>query len=182
MRGQVKEWESILSIHHTHEWACFLFKKSHKIVCISEGTYIHNAIRYNLLQEKIINITQYVLGLAFSEDKQSIVLIRKNRPSFLAGLLNGVGGHIELGESAIQAMQREFKEETNIDTNIEQWQSSTTEYFNDYTLHWFTTQLSEKQLTQLTSLTDESVAIYNIATLNSSELAPDLLKYIKLSM
>ena len=38
-----------------------------------------------------------VVGFAFTEDRRSVILIRKNRPEWQAGRLNGVGGHIEPG-------------------------------------------------------------------------------------
>lgn len=65
--------------------------------------------------------TEYVLAVAFSVDRRKILLIRKLTPEWQRGLLNGPGGKIELGETPLQAMIREFKEETNIDTTIEHW-------------------------------------------------------------
>lgn len=54
----------------------------------------------------------YVLGFMFSDDKKHVVLIRKNKPAWQAGLLNGVGGKIEENELPHDAMVREFYEET----------------------------------------------------------------------
>ena len=51
-----------------------------------------------------------VLGFLF--DFNDVLLIEKARPNWQKGRLNGIGGHIEDGESPIQAMIREFKEET----------------------------------------------------------------------
>jgi len=60
---------------------------------------------------------QYVLGFCFSRDKEEVVLIRKNRPEWQKGKLNGVGGKIEPEDaSPLHAMVREFKEETGVDT------------------------------------------------------------------
>ena len=61
----------------------------------------------------------YALGFLFSEDLKHVILIRKNRPSYLEGKLNGVGGKIEPGESHKSAMIREFKEETGV--QFEEW-------------------------------------------------------------
>ena len=61
----------------------------------------------------------YTLGFLFSKDGNVVWLIRKKRPTWQAGLLNGVGGHIEKDESAIDAMIREFKEEAGL--SIADW-------------------------------------------------------------
>ena len=56
---------------------------------------------------------QYCLGFLFDIfDRDKVALIRKNRPSWQAGLLNGIGGKLEEGETYRQAMVREFFEET----------------------------------------------------------------------
>lgn len=55
---------------------------------------------------------EYVLGIMFSEDEKKVLTIWKNRPSWQAGKLNGIGGKIEAGESPLEAMHREFIEET----------------------------------------------------------------------
>jgi len=57
---------------------------------------------------------RYVLGFMF--DFGHVALIRKNRPAWQAGKFNGIGGHIEPGEEPVEAMEREFREETGVDT------------------------------------------------------------------
>lgn len=60
-------------------------------------------------------MTKYVVGFMFNEKKDKVLLIRKNRPEWQKGRLNGVGGHIEeYDRNENQAMIREFREETNI--------------------------------------------------------------------
>jgi hypothetical protein len=61
---------------------------------------------------------RYVLGFVFSEDSSRVLLVWKNRPAWQAGKLNGIGGKIEAGETPLQAMQREFREETLVDGYI----------------------------------------------------------------
>jgi 8-oxo-dGTP diphosphatase len=63
----------------------------------------------------------YVAGLMFSYDRQQVALIRKQKPEWQRGKLNGVGGKVEAGETAIEAMAREFKEETGCQTAEESW-------------------------------------------------------------
>jgi len=58
--------------------------------------------------------THYVAGFLFDRTHERVLLIRKNRPTWQAGRLNGGGGHIEPGESASAAMQREFVEEAGL--------------------------------------------------------------------
>lgn len=66
-------------------------------------------------------IKKYVLGFAYSENAESVVLIEKDRPDWQAGKLNGVGGKIETGEYPEIAMVREFEEETGVVTTINDW-------------------------------------------------------------
>ncbi len=57
----------------------------------------------------------YVLGFVFDLDYKHVLLVRKNRPFWQKGFLNGVGGHIEGDESAYEAMCRECLEESNLE-------------------------------------------------------------------
>ncbi len=57
----------------------------------------------------------YVLGFVFSPDLSEVYLIRKNRPEWQAGFLNGIGGKVEEGEAEEQAMAREAWEESGYD-------------------------------------------------------------------
>lgn len=62
-------------------------------------------------------MTHYCLGFLFTADRHSIVLIKKQKPTWQAGKWNGIGGHIEAGESASDAMRRECWEETGVDVD-----------------------------------------------------------------
>ncbi len=55
-----------------------------------------------------------VLGFVFNGSGDDVLLIRKARPKWQAGYLNGIGGHIEPGESPVEAMARECLEETGL--------------------------------------------------------------------
>lgn len=63
----------------------------------------------------------YCLGFLFSEDKRRIVLMRKLKPEFQKGRLNGVGGKVGPKETPTQAMVREFNEETGLETIERDW-------------------------------------------------------------
>lgn len=58
---------------------------------------------------------RYVVGFMFDETGTRVLLIRKTRPAWQAGKLNGIGGRIEDGETSDGAMHREFVEEVGID-------------------------------------------------------------------
>jgi 8-oxo-dGTP diphosphatase len=64
----------------------------------------------------------YVLGFLFNESMDSIVLIKKTKPDWQNGKLNGIGGKIEPHEpNPIDAMVREFEEETSVKTKNDDW-------------------------------------------------------------
>lgn len=57
---------------------------------------------------------RYACGFMFNEAKTHVLLITKCKPSWQAGKLNGIGGKVEHGETFLDAMVREFEEETGI--------------------------------------------------------------------
>lgn len=60
----------------------------------------------------------YVVGFLFSPDKKHVALIRKTKPDWMRGKLNGIGGKIEPSDgSPLAAMIREFEEETGRPTS-----------------------------------------------------------------
>lgn len=64
----------------------------------------------------------YVVGFMFSADGQKVLLIRKNKPEWQAGKLNGIGGKIETTDKdKWTAMAREFVEEAGIETDPYDW-------------------------------------------------------------
>lgn len=59
--------------------------------------------------------TRYVLGFMFDQKSYGVLLIQKQKPAWQKGKFNGIGGKIEPNENSLQAMRREFKEETGVD-------------------------------------------------------------------
>jgi 8-oxo-dGTP diphosphatase len=93
----------------------------------------------------------------FDVATQRVLLIRKRRPAWQAGKLNGVGGKIEAAESPIQALVREVREEAALDTVPEQWR-----YFGvmdgpEFLVHCF--ELRDDGITGFRSLTDETLEL-----------------------
>lgn len=62
----------------------------------------------------------YVVRFAFDENGR-VLLMEKQKPEWQKGFWNGVGGKIEKGEYAKDAICREFYEETGVTTSVLQW-------------------------------------------------------------
>lgn len=63
---------------------------------------------------KRVQKQKYCVGFLMDPTLSRVVLIRKVKPEWQHGLLNGVGGKCEPGEDALAAMHREFHEETGV--------------------------------------------------------------------
>lgn len=116
---------------------------------------------------------EYVLGLAFNASHDHIVLIRKNRPAWQAGKLNGPGGLIEDSEHSMASMQREFFQETTVQSNPSDWSHFLTIAVHthlqkdDYRVYCFATD--KLQIDQAQTVTDELVCIFPIIRLLHSQ-------------
>ncbi len=64
---------------------------------------------------------KYTLGYIFKPDLKKVLLVHKLDPEWQNGKINGVGGKVEEGESALNCIVREIKEETNLSTDKEKW-------------------------------------------------------------
>lgn len=108
---------------------------------------------------------KYVAGFLFSFNRDRIVLIRKERPAWQKGLLNGIGGHIEEGETPLQAMQREYKEEAELE--VDPWREFLVLHGKDWQVHFFRAFSTElPKMGELPQLTDEVIDVYQISKLN----------------
>lgn len=101
----------------------------------------------------------YACGFLIDTETNRVALIRKNRPVWQAGRLNAVGGKVEPGEWPLDAMRREFREETG--ARVDDWQHIATVL--DFTgsvyvyRHFDTTGLIDR----LATTTDEAVEIHS---------------------
>jgi 8-oxo-dGTP pyrophosphatase MutT (NUDIX family) len=59
--------------------------------------------------------TEYVCGFLFDRNFDFVALVKKSKPAWQVGLLNGIGGKVEpLDRDHNEAMEREFNEETGV--------------------------------------------------------------------
>lgn len=110
-------------------------------------------------------IKMYVVGFMFDINDFSVLLVEKRRPEWQYGRFNGPGGKIEAviehseydheRETGHQAMVREFKEETGIDTTIEDW-TCFAEIHGDHDGGWWMYAFKAKgDLSKAEQMTDE---------------------------
>lgn len=109
----------------------------------------------------------YVLGFAFEPNRNEVLLIEKTKPEWQAGFLNGIGGKVEDEESYTHAMTREFKEETGISTNEDEW--SLVGYLtigNSSSIAIFAINLPENKFFSFSSPTEELVGSYSVQSIS----------------
>jgi 8-oxo-dGTP diphosphatase len=111
----------------------------------------------------------YVAGFCFSECGKQVALIRKLNPEWQRGLLNGIGGKVEPGESPHAAMRREFEEETG--ARVEGWRLFCTATTEEDRLHFFT---ACGDLTALYSAETEEVVTVAVNDIPTLETIPNL--------
>ena len=100
-------------------------------------------------------MTEYVAGFLFDRAAQTVTLIRKNRPEWQAGRLNGIGGHIEPGETPATAMRREFREEAGLD--LDHWEHYATVQGDWGRVWFFRAAVDHTTLMSLRPQTDETI-------------------------
>jgi len=103
---------------------------------------------------------EYVLGFAYDQNTNRYALIRKNKPEWQKGLINGVGGKIEENEIPIDAMIREFREEAGMKTEFWQWKHFCSMQGPDFKVYVFLTLSSDESA--IYSATDEEVVFKSL--------------------
>lgn len=110
-------------------------------------------------------MTRYVVGLMFDEGRNNVVLIYKTHgPRCVVGRWNGVGGHIEPGETPIQAMVREYHEEAGVKTRATDWTPVAELSSGVAQVHFFTCE-DEGYWVDSHTCTKEAVAVFHVSEL-----------------
>lgn len=104
----------------------------------------------------------FVLGFALTEDKKAILLIKKNRPAWQKGLLNGVGGKVNPVETPKQAMIREGFEETGLYLKWDHRGYMTGINNDGSSFHCDIFSAVDDQIWKYNQPTDEKPAIYRV--------------------
>lgn len=99
----------------------------------------------------------YVCGFFVSPGRDRVLLIRKRRPAWQAGRLNGVGGKIEPGETPAAAIRREFREEAGLD--VSDWREGVTFTGTDWFAHFY---VAFGDVDAARAMTDEALEIHPV--------------------
>lgn len=107
----------------------------------------------------INGVTHYVLGFMFTTNFRYVALIRKQKPDWQRGRLNGIGGRVEYDERPIDAMTREFAEETGVITANRDWRCFVDMVFPGLEVHCY---VAKGDVDKLRSTTEETVEIWAV--------------------
>ncbi len=124
---------------------------------------------------------RYVVGFMFDSKMESVVMVKKNRPAWQAGLHNGIGGKIEDGETPVDAMVREFSEEAGVESAAGMWAHVLTLRFPYAEVEFFACQNDEIFRTVKTC-TDEEVVQMPIGRIEGKCVVENIPAAIELSM
>lgn len=122
---------------------------------------------------------RYVATFAFSLDEKRVALIRKNKPEWQKGYLNGIGGKVEEGETNLGAAQREFQEETGVLIPWEQLRRFCILRGNDFEVVFFRANID---LNQVRTTTDEHVFTIPVHALQNHPIIPNLAWLIPMAL
>lgn len=134
------------------------------------------------------DVIEYVVGFLFCHS--TVLLVRKARPTWQRGRMNGIGGKVEPGERPIDAMVREFQEETTLEVVDAQWTHFATLTGDDaggrfrqgaipkpFQVYFYTARLAyfpERNVETATMGSDEPVFWFDTVNLRSVKFLPNL--------
>jgi 8-oxo-dGTP diphosphatase len=120
-------------------------------------------------------VIRFVNGFLFSPGLEYVALIKKTHgPLGTIGKWNGIGGKVEPGESAHEAMAREFLEEAGVGFASGSWRHYASVSDGDSQWHCDFFELRSKWIENIRTLTDEEVRIHSM-----SELPRDLSNFTR---
>lgn len=103
---------------------------------------------------------KYVAGF-MKDSSDHIALVRKNKPKWQAGLLNGIGGGVEENEEPLAAMCREWEEETG--AYYWDWEFFAELRFDDCAVHFFKAHVHELPHFPATNDIGEAIEVHSFS-------------------
>lgn len=109
-------------------------------------------------------MTHATLGFVFTADLKKVLLIKKSRPHWQVGKINGLGGKCEGEESVEDCISREVSEEANLKIPPKKWKKIATLSWQEWNVT-ILTAIWSGSLKEAESLTDEQVSWCKVAQL-----------------
>lgn len=100
----------------------------------------------------------YVTGFLLSTSGDEVLLVRKKRPIWQAGLWNGLGGRIYSGENWARAMDRKAQDEAGVQVT---WRKITAIVWNEVCVHFYAA-CCDRSLRRWSQKGDEELAIHHV--------------------
>lgn len=122
----------------------------------------------------------YTLAFIFNEDLSKVLLLKKTRPEWQAGHLNGIGGKCEPNEPPLKCIQREVFEECGLENIF--FEKTGIIAGDAYIVYVYNARISSHLLESAVSKTDEIVSLYDVSDLHNQELLPSVKYLIPMSM
>jgi 8-oxo-dGTP diphosphatase len=126
---------------------------------------------------------RYVVGFVFNENLDKVVLMKRSKNPY-SGLLNGLGGKIEASETELEAMKREWKEETNTSKSLNFRFLTHVVFESGIELFVYSTFIEENSI-QLPYVSNEGVVSWHLikdVLMNPSNLSEDVASYIQTAL
>lgn len=109
-------------------------------------------------------MTRFSNGFIFNPDLTRVLLIHKNRPAWMNGKINGIGGKLEAGETPVACLVREIREETGLATREEEWVRLGDLGSDDWTMDVFAMRYEGPE-SDAKTMEDEVIKWFNVAEL-----------------
>lgn len=126
--------------------------------------------------------SRYVAGFLFNKDYTQVALVRKERPEWQRGKLNGIGGKVEKGETFDEAMTREFMEETGYLTHT--WDRFCKLEGHDYIVMFYSSIVFTDDLKDVVrTMESEEIEVQPVSiSIMESQIVPNLTWLIPMAM
>lgn len=118
---------------------------------------------------------EYTLAFIFDDTLSEVLLIKKTKPDWQAGYLNGIGGKREHNETTTDCIIREVYEECGL-RNIHYTPVGVIQG-EEYLVTVFTARVSRSILEEASTKTEEEVQLYKMVDLPTLNLLPSV-KYL----